>query len=78
MLFRGIRPDLEGRGKSNHFSQVVAGTWVIFSECDGDGASRLMYVQRHQDSYILVRDTSGFSSRLGRVIGMPLKVRQEI
>ena len=29
------------------------------------------------DSYLVARDTSGLSSRLGRAIGMPLKVRRE-
>ena len=38
---------------------------------------KLMYVQRGQDSCLVARDTSQFSSRLGRVIWMPLKQRRE-
>ena len=37
-----------------------------------------MLVQRYQDSCLVARDTLGFSSRLGRAIGMPLEVRWEI
>ena len=36
-----------------------------------------MFVQRRQDSCLVARNTSVFSSRLGRAIGMPLKVRLE-
>ena len=36
-----------------------------------------MFVQRCQDSCLVVKDTSSFSTRLGRAIVMPLKVRQE-
>ena len=42
------------------------------------GPSILMFVHRHQDSCLLAWDTSEFSSRLGRAIGTPLEVRQEI
>ena len=34
-------------------------------------------MQQHQDSCLVLRDTSGFSSRLGRAIGTRLKVRRE-
>ena len=36
-----------------------------------------MFVQGHQDPCLVMRDTSGISSRLGRAIGMPLEVRRE-
>ena len=36
-----------------------------------------MFVQRRQDSCLVARNTSVFSSRLGRAIGMPLEVRPE-
>ena len=36
-----------------------------------------MFVQRHQDSSLIVRDTSGFSLRFGRAIDTPLEVRRE-
>ena len=77
MQYRGIGPHLAVRGKSHGCSQVVEGTWGIFSCEDGDGPSRPVFVQRCQDSYLVVRDTSGFSSRLARAIGTPLEVRQE-
>ena len=64
-------------GRSHGFSRVVEGTWVIFSSYSGDGASKLVFVQRHQDSCLVVRDTSEFSSRLGRAIGRRLDVRRE-
>ena len=41
---RGIGPHLLERGKSNGFSQVVAGTWGIFSSYDGDAHSKREFV----------------------------------
>ena len=38
---------------------------------------KLEFVQRFQDSCLVTRDTSGISLRLGRAIGMLLKVRLE-
>ena len=49
----------------------------MFLSYGGDGPSKLVLVQRHQDSCLVARDTSGFSSRLGIKIGSPLKVRWE-
>ena len=77
MPCRGIWPHLAVRGRSNGFSRVAGGTWRIFSSYSGDGPSRLVFVQRRQDTCLLERDTLGFSSRLGRAIGTPLQVRQE-
>ena len=42
-----------------------------------DGASRLGFVQGRQDSGLVGRDTSGFSSRLDRAKETPLDLRQE-
>ena len=39
--------------------------------------SKLMFLQRRQDSSIIARDTSHFSSNFGMAIRTPLKVRQE-
>ena len=36
-----------------------------------------MFGQRRQDSCLVVRDTSGFSARLGRALDTPLEVRWE-
>ena len=49
----------------------------MFSSYGGDGPSKLVFFQRHQHSCLVARETSRFSSRLGRAIGMPLEVRQE-
>ena len=77
MQCKGIGPHLVPRGKSHGFSQGAAGTWGIFSSNNGDGPSKLEFVQRCQDSCLVARDTSGLFSRLGRAIGTPLKVRME-
>ena len=53
MQYRGIGPHLAVRGKSHGCSQVVEGTWGIFSCEDGDGPSRPVFVQRCQDSYLV-------------------------
>ena len=63
---RGIRPHLTPRGKSHGVSRVAAGTWTIFSSYGGDDPSKLVFVQRGQDSCLFTRDTSGISSRLGK------------
>ena len=75
--YRGFGPHLAVRGKSHGFSQVEAGTWGIFSSYSGDEPSKLVFVQCHQDSCIVKRDTSGISSRLGREIQMLLEVRRD-
>ena len=66
-----------GEGKTHGFSRVAAGTWGIFSSYSGDGHSKLVFVQRSQDSCLVTRDTSGICSRLGCAIQMLFKVRQE-
>ena len=55
---RGIGPHLAARGKSHGFYRVVVGTWGIFSSYVGDGPSKLVFFQQHQDSCLVVRDTS--------------------
>ena len=77
MQCRGIGPHLALSGNSHGFSRVEVGTQGIFSRKGGDGPSKLVFVQRCQDSCLVARDTSGFSSRLGRAIGTPLEVRRE-
>ena len=59
MQSRGIGPHLSVRGKSHGISQVVAGTWGIFSSYSGDGHSKVEFLQRSQDSWLLMMDTSG-------------------
>ena len=77
MQCQGIRPHLAPRRKSHGFSQVEAGTWGIFSSYDGNGPSKLVFVQRTQDAYLVSGDTSGLFSSLGRAMGTPLEVRME-
>ena len=67
----------EERGMTYIFFPVVAGTWGIFSRYGRDGPSKLVFVQQHQDSCLVLRETLGFSSRLNRGIGMHLKLRRE-
>ena len=49
----------------------------MFSSCGRDGSSKLLFVQRYQDSCLVTRDTSGISSMLGRAIGTLIEVRWE-
>ena len=56
---RGIRPHLVGRGKYHEFSRLAAGTWCIFSSYGREGHLKLGFVQRSQDSCLVMTDTSG-------------------
>ena len=56
---RGIGPHFVRRGKSHEFSRDTAGTWCIFWSYGGDGHLKLGFVQRSQDSCIVMTDTSG-------------------
>ena len=75
---QGIWPHLVVRGNSHGFSRVAAGTWGIFSSYGGNGHSKLIFVQRRQDSYLIMRDTSGISLKPGSAIETLLEVRQDI
>ena len=55
----GNRPHLAARGKSHGFSRVTEGTWCIFSNYGADGHLKLGFVQRSQDSCLVMSDTSG-------------------
>ena len=55
---RGIGPHLAARGKSHEFPRVAAGTGGIFSSYGGDGHLKLGFVQRSQDSCLVMKDTS--------------------
>ena len=74
---QGIWPHLASRGKSHGFSRVAAGTLVTFFIYDGDGHSKLVFIQRLQDFCLVKRDTSEISTRLGSAIRMLLEVRWE-
>ena len=55
---RVIGPHLVARGMSHEFSRVAAGTWCIFSSYGGDGHLKLGFVQRSQDSCLVITDPS--------------------
>ena len=55
----GIEPLLRPFGMSHGISWFAAGTWGIFSSYSGDRHSKLHFVQRSQDSYIVTTDPSG-------------------
>ena len=59
MKCKGIGPHLAARGKSHEFYRVAAGTWYIFSSYGGDGHLKLGFVQRSQDSCLVMTDMSG-------------------
>ena len=77
MKYRGIRPHFTSRGKSHGFSPVAVGTWTIFTSYGGEDPSKLVFVQRCQDSCRVTRETSGISSMLSRATRTPLQVRRE-
>ena len=66
-----IGPHLVARGKSHDFSLFASRTWDIFSRDIRDGHTRVMLVQRHQESCLVERDHSPFSLRLESTIGTP-------
>ena len=59
MQCRGIEPHFPARGMSHTISRVAAGTWGVFVSYSGDSHSKLHFVQRSQDSCVVMRDTSG-------------------
>ena len=77
MQCRGIGPHIAARGKSHCFSRVAPGTLGTFLSYGGEDPSKLVFVQRRQDTCLVMRDTSGNSSRLGRAIRPHLKLRRE-
>ena len=74
--FKGIGPHL-AEGEVSWYFSSCGGNLGIFSSYGGDGHSKLMFVQGHQVSCIVTRDTSGISSRLATAIRMLLIVRWE-
>ena len=74
---RGIGPHLSMRAKSHEFSRVTACTWGIFTSYGGDGHLKLGFVQRSQDSCLVMTDTTLRKTRLGRTIRTLLEVQRE-
>ena len=77
MKCRGIGPHLAARGKSHEFSRVAAGTWCIFWSYGGDGHLKLGFFQQRQNSCLVMTDTSGSYTMLGRKTQTILEVSQD-
>ena len=73
----GNRPSSCSEGKSHEFSPVAAGTCCIFSSYGGDGHLKLGFFQRSQDSCLVMMDTTGSFTMLGRIIQTLMEVSQE-
>ena len=58
---QGNRASSLGEGMSHGISRVAAGTWGIISSYSVDGHSKLHFVQRSQDSCLVMTDTSEIS-----------------
>ena len=58
-VMQGNRASCPGEGEVHTISRVAAGTWGIFASYSGDGHSKLHFVQRSQDTCLVMRDTSG-------------------
>ena len=56
---QGNRASSCGKWKSHEISCVAAGTWGIFSSYGGDCHLNLGFVQRSQDSCLVMTDTYG-------------------
>ena len=59
MQCKGIEPHFPARGMSHTISRVAAGTGGTFMSYSSDGYSKLHFVQRSQDTCVVMRDTSG-------------------
>ena len=77
MKCRGFGPYLAAKGKSPEFSRLSAGTWCIFSPHGGDGHLKHGFLQRSQDSCLVMTDTTGSFTMLGRIIQTLMEVSQE-
>ena len=66
-----------GNGEVSWFFSSCSGKLGYILESGGDGLYKLVFVQRYQDSYLVMGDKAGISSRLGRAIQMLLEVRRE-
>ena len=74
---QGNQASSRGEGEVSWFFSSWDGNGGYILELGHGGLSILLFVHRRQDSHLLAWDTSEFSSRIGRAIGMPLEVRRE-
>ena len=56
---QGNRSSFPSEGDVSYDFSSAARTWGIFASSPGDGQSKLHFVQRSQDSCVVMRDTSG-------------------
>ena len=56
---QGNRASSLGEAEVSWFFSSCGGNWGIFSTYGGDGHSKLVFVQQHQDSCLVTMDTSG-------------------
>ena len=69
----GDQASSRSKGKLSCFFSSCVGTWDIYARDGGDGISKVVYVQGHQDSCLFARDCSRFSLRHGSAIGITVK-----
>ena len=73
--WRGIRHHLALNVESFDFTHVGVGNSWFLSSNYGDGSEPLVVSQGCQASFLIARETLGFSSSCDRGIGMHLEVR---
>ena len=56
---QGNRATFPSKGDVSYDFSSCGRTWGIFASYSGDGHSKLHFVQRSQDSCVVMRDTSG-------------------
>ena len=56
---QGNRATFPSEGDVSYDFSSCAGPWGIFASYSRDGHSKLHFVQRSQDSCVVMRDTSG-------------------
>ena len=74
---QGNRASSHGEGEVSWFFSICVVNLGYILELWVNDPSKLTFVQRCQDSCLVMRDTSGISSRLGRPIQSLLEVRRE-
>ena len=75
---QGNQASSRGKGEVSWFFSSFGVNLGYFLELrQGVEPLELVFVKRHQNSCLLMRDTSGISSRLGRAVWMLLEVRRE-
>ena len=74
---QGYQDSSPGKGEVSCFFSSCGGNRVIFTIYGGDDPSKPFFDQRNQDSCLVMRDTSGISTSLGRAIWTLLELRSE-